>query len=98
MRIFVNNLNIRTTLYLYNIPQSLIRKSVSLFYYQYTSNITKNILAFGFPGEMIDHWPLRFESVKLEKLFLFVIETNGSDFESAVVFFKNSNVELKCIF
>ena len=31
MHIFVNNLNILTTLYLYNIHQSLIGKSVSLF-------------------------------------------------------------------
>ena len=31
MHIFVNNLNLLTTLYLYNIHQSLIRKSVSLF-------------------------------------------------------------------
>ena len=31
MHIFVNNLNILTTLYLYNINQSLIRKSISLF-------------------------------------------------------------------
>ena len=31
MCIFVNNLNILTTLYLYNIHQSLIRESVSLF-------------------------------------------------------------------
>ena len=31
MLIFVNNLNILTTLYLYNIHQSLIRKSESLF-------------------------------------------------------------------
>ena len=31
MHLFVNNLNILTTLYLYNIHQSLIRKSVSLF-------------------------------------------------------------------
>ena len=31
MHIFVNNLNILMTLYLYNIHQSLIRKSVSLF-------------------------------------------------------------------
>ena len=31
MHIFVNNLNILTTLYLYNIHQSLIRKLVSLF-------------------------------------------------------------------
>ena len=31
MLIFVNNLNILTTLYLYNIHQSLIRKSVLLF-------------------------------------------------------------------
>ena len=31
MRIFANNLNILTTLYLYYIHQSLITKSVSLF-------------------------------------------------------------------
>ena len=31
MLIFVSNLNILITLYLYNIHQSLIRKSVSLF-------------------------------------------------------------------
>ena len=44
----------------------------------------------------LDH--LWFESVKLDKHFLFAFETNVRNFESTVIFFYNSNVKLKYIF
>ena len=48
MRIFVNNLNILTTLYLYNIHQSLIRKSVSLFEIMNAQSYANNCLIWHF--------------------------------------------------
>ena len=39
-----------------------------------------------------------FESVELDKLFLFEFETNGRNFKSTMIFFYNSNVKLKYIF
>ena len=41
---------------------------------------------------------LGIESVELEKLFLFAFETNGRNFGSTVVFFKNPNAKQKYIF
>ena len=41
---------------------------------------------------------MQFESVELNKLFLFAFETKGRNFESTVIFFYNSNVKLKYIF
>ena len=38
---------------------------------------------------------MQFESMELNKLFLFAFETKGRNFESTVIFFYNSNVKLK---
>ena len=50
-------------------------------------------------GRALDYRPDRrgFESVTLEKIFLFAFETNGRNFESTVEFFLNFNVKLKYI-
>ena len=48
MCIFVNNLNIPTTLYVYNIHQSLIKKSVSLFEIMNAQSYTINCLIWHF--------------------------------------------------
>ena len=48
MRVFVNNLNILKTLYLYNIHQSLIIKLVSLFQIMDAQSYTINCLIWHF--------------------------------------------------
>ena len=58
--------------------------------------------AFGFAGAIVEHWTtdqtVSESSCGTGEIFLFAFETNGRNFESTVVFLKNSNVKLKYIF
>ena len=74
MRIFVNNLNILTNLYFYNIHQSLIRKSVSLFEIMNAQSYTINCLIRHFKIYAI------YASMQIVTLCGFIILNNDIDF------------------
>ena len=74
MRIFVNNLNILTNLYLYNIHQSIIRKSVSLFEIMNAQSYTINCLIWHFKIYAI------YARMQIVTLCGFIILNNDIDF------------------
>ena len=74
MRIFVNNLNIVTNLYFYNIHQSLIRKSVSLFEIMNAQSYTINCLIWHFKIYAI------YACMQIVTLCGFIILNNDIDF------------------
>ena len=80
MHVFVNNFNILTALSLYNIAQSLIRKSVSLFEIMNAQSYTINCLIWNFSI---------YACMQIVALCGFIILNNDIDF---VINFDVSNI------
>ena len=74
MQIFVNNLNILTILYFYNIHQSLIKKLVSLFEIMNAQSYSINCLIWHFKIYAI------YACMQIVTLCGFIILNNDIDF------------------